>query len=116
MSISLTSKVNVIANSGATLLARVRRSDGANMVAADVSTFVVKVYDASGNLTATLANGAHTVYSSLQTDTRWVKDTTGYNVSIDVPGSSWTTAQIYRVEAKITPTTGNAFFLLWDCD
>lgn len=114
---SLAQKVRVIANSGATLMARLRRNDGTTLVPADVNSVAIKVYDDTGKLTATLPGSAYTIFSSLQVDARWVIDSIGYQFAVNVPGTAWTKGNVtYRVEAAITPAVGNLFFVLWDCD
>ncbi|HWE03162.1 MAG TPA: hypothetical protein VG326_12200 [Tepidisphaeraceae bacterium] len=108
-------KGRVIAESAAVLLARIQDANGSAITNATVNSINVKVFDMDENtLAATLDSNTVTVYDALQLDGRWTQDAIGFNLAINVPGSAWTTAGPYRVEAKIIPTAGDSFFILWD--
>jgi hypothetical protein len=108
-------KGRIIAESGAVLLARVQDSQGNNLTNATTSGIVVNVYNAeTATLSTTLPSQATTIYDTLQSSAIWTQDAIGYNVSIAVPGSAWPTAATYRVEAIVTPVSGDSYFLLWE--
>jgi hypothetical protein len=112
---SIMIKGRVIANSAAVLLARVQTATGAYLLPTDVTSITVSVIDQyTGTILSVLTGTPAVVYSSLQLDARWAEDAVGYNVAVTVPGTAWTTAGKYRVEAKVTPTSGTPFYLLWD--
>lgn len=109
-------KAVVIEDSAAVLLARVLKASGAPIVQADVSSISVKVFDAGE---ASQVGSTYTptvsavVYNTLQTDSRWSEDTTGYNLAIALAGSYWPTAGRYQAEVKITPVSGDAFYVVF---
>jgi hypothetical protein len=110
-------KDTIIENSAVALLSRVRNDDGDVIVAADVESISVKVWDKlEGTLVSTTAvDPLEAVYDTLQTGPRWTEDDDGYNVEIKLAGSNFPDGdRTYRVEALFTPTLGSAFYVLWD--
>lgn len=111
----ITTRGNAIQSSTGVCMKRVLTQAGTVLLPTDVTSLSASVYNAdTGQLSATLAGGATTIYGSLQTDARWTEDTTGYNVAIVVPGTAWPSAGDYRVELVIVPVVGTQFKLLWD--
>lgn len=117
-SASIPNDVNVIEDSGVRWMARILGQSGSAIVQADVSSIVYSVYDKS-DTTAATATGTLTVsdviYNALQTDSRWGKDTTGYNFGWNVPASIFATGnKTYRIEVKITPASGEPIHIVRD--
>ena len=108
-------RARVIADSPATLLARITGASGAAMVQADIASIAVKAFDtATGNqigATLTPVVGA-AVSNTLQIDGRWQADSTGFNLAIPMDGTQWPGAGQIQVEVKITPTTGTPFLVV----
>lgn len=101
--------VTIYEDSGAYLMARVLGGDGSAVAQADISSIAYSVYDmddtsspATGTLTV-----ANVVYDSLQTDSRWTEDTTGYNFGWSAPASLFPSgSKVYLVEIALTPASG----------
>ena len=101
------------------LLARVLDADGALLTPTTCTAITYQVYDKNtGDQigTTTTATVADVLFASLQTDSRWTRDTTGYNLAIALPASALPAGgTTYRVEAKLTTNTGgDPFYLLWE--
>jgi hypothetical protein len=114
-------KAIVIENSCATLLARIRAEDGSYPVQADISTVTCKVFDLDTSTEISPAptfTAASTVFDTLQTsDPRWTVDATGFNFAAKLAGSNFPEGDTtYQVEIKITPVSGNAFYVVYDLD
>ena len=117
-SASIPNDVNVIEDSGVRWMARILGQSGSAIVQADVSSIAYSVYDKSDTSTAT-TTGTLTVgdviYNTLQTDSRWGKDATGYNFGWNVPASIFAAGnKTYRIEVKITPSSGEAIHIVRD--
>lgn len=105
----------VIAASAATLSALVTKDlSGTAIVQADISTIVVKVYDRKAG---TQVGADYTpavsacVLDTIETDANGGQ----YNLAIDLAGTYWPTGDTnYRAEAKLTPVSGNPYYVLWD--
>jgi hypothetical protein len=110
-------KGRVIENSPAVLLRRVTGVAGTILTSEDIDAISVKVWnsDYSTLVTTLTPDKADVVYDDLQTtDTsRWTLDSVGYNWALTMPGTAWPAAGTYAVEVKVTPTAGDAFYLLW---
>lgn len=108
----------VIEDSGATFLARVVGHDGVAVLQAGVSSIAAKVFDESNSDTEVFSGTltvSSVIFDTLQTDARWTRDTDGYNFRHDMDGTVFSTAgHRYRVEYKFTPTSGAAFFVLFE--
>lgn len=115
---SVVIKSQVVENSPAVLLRRVAGSNGVNLTQSDVTSISVKVYNAlDASLVATVTpTVSSSVYNTLQTDSRWTEDATGYNVALSLAGTCWPEVGTYQVEALITPVSGNPFYLLWQLE
>lgn len=107
-------------DSGFALMSRVRGSNGSLITQAAISTIAYSTYSrdaesndafsagASGTLTV-----ADVVFDELQIDSRWGKDSTGYNFRWDVPASIVADGgKLYRLEIKFTPASGEAFHIV----
>ena len=107
-----------IEDGGATLLARVVGNDAANITQVSLSSITYKVF--KKGTTVNIAENspltiADVVFDTLQTDAVWTKDSTGYNFKVatdvlELPDGN----QIYVFEFKFTPTTGQAFYVLFE--
>jgi len=105
---------------GFTILARIVGHDGAAITQSATSSITYAVYDRTSNAPQTaLTTGSMTVasvvFDTLQTDVRWVADTTGYNFRYDAVGSIVPSpGRVYRVIVTFTPSSGQAFQAIWD--
>lgn len=117
-SASIPNDVNVIEDSGVRWMARVLGQSGSAIVQADVSSIAYSVYDKSDTTTATTTGTltvSDVIYNTLQTDSRWGKDATGYNFGWNVPASIFAAGnKTYRIEVKITPSSGEAIHIVRD--
>lgn len=93
----------------ATVLSRVD-FNGSNIQQADLSSIGYKIYKKndpgtlidSGTLTV-----ANVIFDTLQTDSIWTQDSTGYNFKTTVAGANLADPDvIYRVEFQLTGTGG----------
>jgi hypothetical protein len=110
-------KAQIIANSTATLVARVQDTLGNNLLQSTTTSIVVNVFDLIAE-TQTYTGSqtiASVVFNTLQVDGRWSQDNTGYNVAIPLAGSCFPAGgTTYRAEVNITPTNGDAFIIIYD--
>lgn len=110
---------NIWEDSGPRLMARVVNTDGSAMLQSSVSSITYAVFDLSvGQPPDSVATGTLTissvVFDTYQTDARWTKDTTGYNFGWNAPASSFPKGgRKYQVEIKVTPTSGEIFYLVY---
>lgn len=104
-------------DSGTSLMCRLRGVDGDLVARADLSSIAYSVFDEDdtdaepdeGTLTV-----ADVVYDTLQTDSRWTKDGTGYNFRWDTPAALLADGgRRYRFEVKFTPVSGEPFHVVW---
>ena len=115
---SIPNDVSVIEDSGCRWMARVLGADGDAIQQADVSSIAYSVYN-KADLTTATATGtlvvSTVIYDTLQTDSRWTEDSTGYNFGWNVPASTFATGGVtYRIEVKITPASGEAMHIVRD--
>jgi hypothetical protein len=114
----LVTRGKVIENSPTTILARLVDAQGSLLTQANTSSISVKVFDRTSaeQVGATITPViSDTIYNTLQTDSRWTRDATGYNFAMVIGPAYFPAAPTtYRVEAKITPTIGSPFYVLWD--
>lgn len=112
--------VTAFEDSGITLMARVVGHDASNITQAGISAIEYSVIDKSDN--SLIVNGAAlakttVIFDSLQTDARWTIDSTGYNFRHALPASALPDGNAtYRVEYKITPTSGDVFHMAFDVE
>ena len=99
---------------GTSIMARITGLDGANIVQADVSTITCTVFDAAGSSVSTPTVTVSTsVFDTLQTDSRWSADSTGYNFRFDGAASVMTApGERYRFEFKFTPASGAVYWVV----
>jgi hypothetical protein len=92
---------------------QVKKEDGTFYVAADISAMKLYVWETE-TLTEKTANGGETliVNTCVLTAQEWEQDEEGYNFRIPTSGAYLTNDnKTYRVEVKVTPTSGSAFYL-----
>jgi hypothetical protein len=107
----------VLEDSGKRLMNRITDDSGTDLEQADVSSIAYTVYDAA-DLSSSTASGSLTVstviYDTLQTDSAWDTDSTGYNFGWSAPSSIFSKGGILnKVEIAFTPASGEAFKLIW---
>lgn len=91
---------------------RVVKDDETVITQADVDSIAIYVYEVESGETVIDAESlsvSDSIFDELQS---WDKDSVGYNVKINVAGSYLPGGgKTYRVEVKVTPTVGEAFYL-----
>jgi len=99
---------------GCSIMARITGTDGANIVQADVSAITLAVYDPTGTVItpAPTVVVATSVFNTLQTDSRWTADSTGYNFRYDVAATVMSSPGTYRYEFKFTPASGATYWVV----
>lgn len=118
MASSIPNDTTVFEDSGFRWMARVTGSDGNDVQQSDIDSISYSVYDL-GDTSSPTATGTldvlDVVFDTLQTDSRWSKDSTGYNFGWNVPSSVFAEGnKTYRIEVKFTPFDGEAFHLVRD--
>ena len=102
-------------DSGVAIMARVVGNDGENLTQAGVTgiTFqVFKLPSTTATVTGTLTVAA-VMFDTLQTDSRWGEDETGYNFRYDVPAATLAEGgEVYQFEVLFNPANGEDFFVL----
>lgn len=110
----------VTEDGGASFLARLVGHSGSNVTQASLSAITVKVFDMDSadpdtevySETLTISS---VIFDTLQTDSRWTVDTTGYNFLHAMSATAFPTGgHNYRVEYKFTPASGQVFWALFD--
>ena len=112
MASAMIGKGTVFEDSGAAVMARIVDNDGTNITQADLSAISWNIFDMSNPASATNTALVITdvVFDTLQTDSRWTTDSTGYNFRHDVPAVSLAIGDAqYRLEYKFTPASGEVF-------
>lgn len=115
-----TTKAIIWEDGGAQCMARVSGQDGAAITQASLSSITCKVFDIStstpdGVVATPTVTISTSVFDTLQTDARWTKDSTGYNFRHSLAASVFATGDhVYRVEYKLAPTSGEAFWLAFE--
>lgn len=104
-------------DSGVSLMARVVGNDAANIVQADCTTILRSIYNAATGAAIEEDESltiADVVFDTLQTDNRWLYDTTGYNFRDPVPAAKFAAGSTgYRVEYKFTPASGEVWHVVF---
>jgi hypothetical protein len=115
---TIVKSVPVFEDSGFHLMARLMRNDGNVCPSGDFSAIDLNVFDIDrdwkvvDSSTLTIAN---VFFDVLQTDSRWTKDSTGYNFRHAVAASSMIQGDsTYRYEFKFTATSGAVVWVLFD--
>lgn len=110
----------VFEDGGAAIMGRVQIHDGSNAQQADITSITYSVFDVTGKTPDTAISGhsgasltvADVIFDALQTDSRWTKDTTGYNFRQNIAATAFPTGNhVYEVEYKFTPATGEVFWV-----
>jgi hypothetical protein len=105
----------VIEDGSAVCMARVQLDDGTNAQQADISAASYAVFNkATGEEVASSSSltVANVVYDTLQTDSIWDEDSTGYNFKHTIAGSTLSSpSTVYRVEYKLTASGGTLWIL-----
>lgn len=115
-------KGNVFEDGGASFMARVAIQDGTNGQQADFTGITYAVFDLDSATPATAVSSgsltvANVVFDTLQTDSRWTKDSTGYNFRHDAtPAMFPTGGHRYRMEYLFNPAAGEDFFVAFEVD
>lgn len=111
-------KLSIWEDAGCQIMARITGNSGTPITPNEIDTITCKVFDLNGDTpysavaTPTIAV-ASTVFSELQTDARWTRDTTGYNFRHDLPATIFTTGDHkYRIEYLFTPKAGSVFWVV----
>ena len=110
-------KLAVFEDTGFSLMARIQGTDAEDIQQADISSIAYSVYDLSSTGSPTTTGSltvSNVVFDTLQTDSRWNTDTTGYNFRWDVPASIPADgAKNYQIEIAFTPTSGEVYHAVY---
>lgn len=102
---------------GATCLARIVGLSGSNITQAVVSSIACTVYDVTGavSIITPSITVSSVVFDTLQTDSRWDVDSTGFNFAHALPATAFPTyGHVYRVEYKFAPVSGAAYYVVFE--
>ena len=111
---------HVFEDTSPTWVERVVGQDAAAITQASITSIAYKVYNPDADETEVVADGTLTVstvvYDTLQTsDSRWTKDTTGFNFLWAVPATLFPTgSKRVRVDVLFTPASGGVFAIVHD--
>jgi len=98
---------------GCSIMARINGTDGTAITQSAVNTITCTVYDSTLTSVATPSVVVgDSVFNTLQTDSRWTVDSTGYNFRYDVAATVMTAPGTYRFEFKFTPTSGEVYWVV----
>ena len=106
-------------DTGITCMSRILGDDASAITQATTSAITVAVFKNTSTVATYTASltVADVVFNSLQTDSRWDKDSTGYNWRYDVIASVFDDGDAtYRLEFKFTPTSGSQYFVIFEID
>ena len=105
----------VLEDSGCYLMARIRGTDAANIVQADISSIDLAIHCSDGTDNAVGAIVVSSVvFNTLQTDARWTVDSTGYNFRYNATAAQLDDGgRVYTYEFKITPASGQVFHVVF---
>jgi len=102
-------------DSGCSVMARVTGQDGEAITQASITAITCTVFQAGTSVGTPAVVVADSVFDTLQTDSRWTIDDTGYNFRHDVPAVSFATGdKIYRLEYKFDPAAGENFHIVFE--
>lgn len=102
---------------GATVMARLYAWSGSALSQSATTSITAKVFDLYSDtpttaVVSTTLTVSAVIFDALQTDARWTLDTTGFNFLHAIPATYFPTGgHLYQVEYKITPATGEVFWL-----
>lgn len=113
---TLITRIETHEDGGAYLMRRVTGNAGANIVQADISSIAYRVTDLedasevdSGSLTVSAV-----IFDTLQTDSRWTKDTTGYNFGWQTLATQRPTGgKVNQIEVTLNPVSGEPIQIKW---
>jgi hypothetical protein len=107
----------VFEDSGVILMARIVNDAGTLLTQATTTSITCKSYDTSdptGTPVTPTVVVASVIFDTLQTPDIWTEDSTGYNFKHVLPATAIPNGdRTYQVEYKITPTSGEAFYLVF---
>lgn len=118
-----TTKINPFSaweDSGFSIMDRVKGQTGSYITQASISAITATFYniDDEDNPSAigspVSLTVASVVFDTLQTDSRWTRDATGYNFRYDVPATFTATPCKMRIEVKYDPASGENFHVVWE--
>jgi len=105
---------------GATVLARIVGNDGSVVTQASLTSIAYLVYDKSSaaNVITGSVTIATSVFDTLQDDDRWPDtEPTGYNFRHALPATAFPTGgHEYQVEYKVTPDSGEVFYIVCEVE
>ena len=107
-------EVRVMEDSGASIMARVRNPSGLLIQQNTITSISLKYRRkrGTGAITSSNLTVADVVFDTLQTDSRWSKDSTGYNFRWDAPASVFAEGDgQYGIDFLFTPTSGAAYYV-----
>lgn len=101
------------------LMARVTGEDAALITQASIDSITIDVYRMVGSSAVAVGTQgsltvADVVFDTLQTDSRWTEDSTGYNFRYTVPAARFATAGRHRIEFWFTGADGSVFPLVFE--
>ena len=102
-------------NTSLTLISRVVDLGQAVLTQATTKAITCTVFDGEGTQTnspTVIVNKA--IFDSLQTDSKWTKDSTGYNFKFEVPGGSFPSVGTYRIVFKFELVSGENFPVIYE--
>jgi hypothetical protein len=100
------------------LMARIEGTDGDLITQADVSSIAYTSVDMHGDTTSAVSSGAlvvaATVFDTLQTDSRWTVDSTGYNFGFLLPAACIPEGdRCYSIDVVLTMASGGSIPVVW---
>lgn len=105
------------AGNGKVITARVQTPAGTNLTQAAVTSIRITAQRDGHTITGSTVLSTSTVYDTVQgsslSDSRWTKDTTGYNFRHEVPASYFPSAGYYRVNVDFDFTSGEDASAEW---
>ena len=113
----ITTSVEALANTAVYLMADVRWTDGTRITQATTDSVVCRSVDLDDTSTAISQPDitvSTSVFDSLQTDSRWTVNASGYNFGFILPGSAIPSARkTYLVTFDFVPTSGETVRHAW---
>ena len=101
--------IRILQGTAPFVLARILApDDGDRILQADLSAIVWSLFELDGELSVAIVDGAtltiaDVIFDTLQTDSRWTKDSTGYNFKHQIPSANLATGgHTFRAEYKFT--------------
>ncbi len=96
------------------LMARIVSATNAVLQQADISSVTYSVFDLNDTTTPVISPASipvsQIIFNSLQTDSRWTVDATGYNFAYALPAAALPEGgRSYVVDFNVTPVSGAPF-------